>query len=138
MIDKLIKGLIAIVAILLLGYIVFLKLPQSSVSTMKVVATVSAGELYDEFVDDEQSAETKYLGKAVLVKGKIDDKYSDETSAPVVILENDYEEPIVLITLELSEEKKLASYEVGDVIEIKAQCSGMLMEVTLNKGIIVN
>jgi len=94
MIDKIVKALTVILAIALLGYIIFLKMPGASVSSKESVAELSASELYTSY--------TQYA----------------------------------LITLESSEKKTLDSYEIGQNISVKAICTGILMEVTLNKGVI--
>lgn len=111
-------------------------MPQSNVQSKEVVAEINAQDLYDEFSSDEQSAQTKYLGKVVVVSGVIDDKYEDENGSPVLILKSPDGEPAVLITMESNQKGKLANYNPGDQIRVKAQCSGLLMEVTLNKGIV--
>ena len=126
-----------LIALLLIGYIVVLKLPQASVISKSAVAEISAEELYLAFTEDEAKAQKDYLGKAVVVQGKLDEKYEDENGAPVVILAGADGSPVSLITLEQGESQKLNRYDVGKDIRIKALCSGLLMEVTLNKGIIL-
>lgn len=137
MLQKIIRGLIFIIVLLLIGYIIVIKMPQASVGSKEVVAELSAGEIYNAFSNDESSAEQKYLGKAVIVSGIIDDKYEDENGAPVVILNADDGSAAVLATLETSEQDKIKGYKIKDRIRVKALCSGLLMEVTLNKGVIM-
>lgn len=137
MIDKIVKGLMIVISLFLIGYIVVVKMPKTSVKSKEAVASISAKDLYDEFSANEASATTKYLGKVLIVEGLIDDKYDDESGSPVVILKSGDDEPVALITLEATERGKLASYQINDMVKLKAQCSGILMEVTLNKGIIV-
>ncbi len=136
MIDKIVKALTVILAIALLGYIIFLKMPGASVSSKESVAELSASELYTSYTQDEKSAQAKYLGKALVLSGSIYDKYEDETGAPVLLLGPEDSDPYALITLESSEKKTLDSYEIGQNISVKAICTGILMEVTLNKGVI--
>ena len=138
MIDKIIKALTFLIALILLGYIVILKMPKASVKSKDVVAEISAEDLYEAFTTDEQLAQDKFLGKAVIVTGLIDDKYEDETGAPVLILRSEAGESVALVTLESSERTKVGNFNIHDHIKVKAQCSGMLMEVTLSKGIILN
>ncbi len=137
MIHKIIKGLSIIIALLLIIYIGFLKWPKASINSKEVTAEISAGDLFEAFNNDEQKAEVLYLGKALVVSGVIDDKYNDETGAPVLILNSEDGSPAALVTLEKTEASKLSNYNIGDQIKIKAQCSGLIMEVTLGKGIII-
>jgi len=138
MIDKIVKVATIVLVIALIGYIAFLKMPKASVSSKEVVAEISAAELYEAFLTDEVSAQETYLGKAVILSGVIDDHYTDESGAPVVILKSEDGDPVALVTLESSEAQKLTGYKVDDIIKVKAQCSGLLMEVTLSKGLIMD
>jgi len=136
MIDKAIKAITVVLAVVLIGYIIFLKMPGASVSSKESVAELSAADLYGVYSKNEKQAQGLYLGKAIVVTGDIYDKYEDETGSPVLLLGPEEADPYVLITLEPSEKKDLVSYSIGDPISIKAICTGILMEVTLTKGVI--
>ncbi len=137
LLHKIIRVLTIILALVLIAYVIILKWPQASVKSKNVDASISATEIYKAFSEDEQAAQTKYLGKVVQVSGIIDEMYEDEDGAMVVILRSSSSEPIAVITLESGESENLKKYREGQAIEIKALCSGMLMEVTFSKGIIV-
>jgi len=137
MIDKIVRVVSIVLLLGLIGYIVVIKMPKANVSSKEVVAELAAGALLQAFEEDERQAEQKYLGKAVIVSGVIDDKYEDESGAPVVILRSEGGDPAALVTLESGEKSKLSKYDFDQTIKVKALCSGMLMEVTLNKGVIV-
>jgi len=126
-----------LVALALIGYIIVLKWPQASVKSKTTDVKIAAEIIYDAFSADEKAAETKYLGKVVQVTGIIDEIYVDETGAPVVILRSTAGDPVGVVTLEPSETSKIGAYKEGQEIVLKTQCSGMLMEVTFNKGIII-
>ena len=136
MLDKIMKSLAAIVAIALIGYIIFLKMPGASASSKEVVAELSAAQLYDAYTNNEKTAQSNYLGKAIVISGEIYDKYEDETGSGVVLLGPGDGDPYALVTLDGGQEKKLDALKVGNQVKIKAICTGMLMEVTLNKGLI--
>lgn len=136
-INRLIKFLIALIILFSIAYIAFLKIPKSSVAGKKVDQTVLASDIYNEFLSDENTAQEKYMGKIVEVFGTLDETYTDEQNASVVILKDTANNPIALITLELSESKKILNFKAGDKIKLKALCTGNLMEVTFNKGIIL-
>jgi len=138
MIDKIVRVASILLLVGLIGYIVVIKMPKASVSGKEVVAEMEAGALLDAFVTDEAHAEQQYIGKVLIVSGVIDDKYEDENGSPVVILKSSEGDPAALVTLETSEKSKLVQYDIDQTIKIKGLCSGMLMEVTLNKGRIVD
>lgn len=136
MLHKIIRAITILIAVALVGYIAFLKMPGASASSKEVVAELTAAELYQAYETNENKANNLYLGKAVVISGTIDDKYEDETGAPVLLIGPSGEDPVALITLEANQKSKLASYEIGTDIKVKGLCSGMLMEVALTKGII--
>ena len=137
MIHKIIRGVTIFLALALLAYIVVLKWPQASVKSKTVDVEINAKQIYDAFINDEKDAETKYLGKVVSVSGIVDEIYEDEDGAPIVILRGTDGNPTAVVTLESNQKNKIATYQEGQNIKIKAQCSGMLMEVTFSKGIIL-
>ncbi len=136
MLHKIIRAVTILIAIALVAYIAFLKMPGASASSKDVVAEMTATELYQAFEANENKANNQYLGKAVVISGTIDDKYEDETGSPVLLIGPSGEDPVALITLEQNQKGKLATYEIGSDIKVKGLCSGMLMEVALTKGII--
>lgn len=136
MLHKIIRAITIVIAVALIAYIAFLKMPGASASSKEVVAELTASELYEAFEINENKANTTYLGKAVIISGTIDDKYEDETGAPVLLIGPSGQDPVALITLEQNQKSKLANFEIGSDIKVKGLCSGMLMEVTLTKGII--
>ncbi len=137
MIKKIIRVITILLALALIGYIVVLKWPQASVKSKATDVKIAAETIYQAFSKDEKAAESQYLGKVIQVTGIIDEIYVDENGAPVVILLGTSGDPVGVVTLEPSESSKISEYKEGQEIVVKTQCSGMLMEVTFNKGIIV-
>lgn len=126
-----------VIVLMMIAYIVVLKWPKANLNSKAVEVEVSAQKVYDDYTTDEATAQTAYYGKVILVTGVIDEKYQDEDGSPIVILKGDSGDPTAVVSLESSEAKELEAYSEGSPIKIKAQCSGMLMEVTFNKGVIV-
>lgn len=133
---RIIKILAVIAALLLIGYLVVTNLPKASVKSKTAVATFSATDIYDAFSTDESKAEKEYIGKVLVINGTVSEIYDDENGAPVVMLSGNGEAPAALVTMEKNQKSKLAIYKEGDDISIKAACTGMLMEVSFNKGIV--
>ena len=132
------KVLAGVVLLSLIAYLVVINLPQANIKSKDAVETISAVALYEAYSNNEKRANRKYTGKVIQLSGEIDEIYPDENNAPVVVLRSDSGDLVSVVTLELSQEKKIASYKEGDQITVKALCSGILMEVTLNKGLIID
>ena len=134
----LIKILAALAIILLISYLVVINLPQANIKGKDATETISAVALYEAYSKNENQADKKYTGKVIQLTGEIDEIYSDENDEPVVVLRSKAGDLVSVVTLESSEEEDIVSYQEGDQITLKALCSGKLMEVTLNKGLIVD
>lgn len=134
---KVIRVVLVVVVLLMAGYLVFLNIPQATVKSKVAMEAIEAETLFEAFSSDESTAEAKYLGKVLEVRGVIDEKYEDEGGAPVVVLSGGEGDPVAMVTLEPNQKKALGDYPEGSEIRVKAMCSGMLMEVTLTKGIIL-
>ncbi len=132
------KVLAGVVLLSLIAYLVVINLPQANIKSKDAVETISAVALYEAYSNNEKRANRKYTGKVIQLSGEIDEIYPDENNAPVVVLRSDSGDLVSVVTLESSQEKKIASYKEGDQITVKALCSGILMEVTLNKGLIID
>lgn len=134
---NIIKILAALVFLLAIAYAVIINIPQADVKSKDVEITIEADVLYQDYNTDESAADNKYLGKVVQISGVIDELTTDEEGAPVVLLKNAEGEIIAIATLEQDQKEALSKYDIGQNITIKAQCNGFLMEVALNKGIII-
>ena len=94
---------------------------------------LSADELFDLFDADEQAAATKFENKIVEVSGKIVSiKKKDQQNNIVLEAKNAMAGGINCSMREISSEVK-----EGQVITIKGQCQGFLMDVVLNNCYVV-
>ena len=137
--NKFIKYLLyIIIAIALLGtmaWFAFLNVPKASSQGKTADFQLPATELYQAFEADEEASNAKYISKIIDVTGTIEEISTDEQGAAVVLLAGgDFGG--VLCTLEKSQSEKIKAKKLGDTITIKGVCTGMLMEVVLNKGVI--
>ena len=134
-----------IIAIALLGFMgafsaamyLYYK-PHQEMKSLRADHTVSAGDLYHSFVQDEEAARTKYEDKIVQVKGVVKEIHPSDTGEGVLILEVSEEMFGVSCALESSQLNLLDKITVGDQVEIKGLCTGMLMDVNLSRCIIAN
>lgn len=133
---KILYALLAIVILVLLGIFVFMNMPQTSIENSEPISSIQASALYNAFSENETKANSTYLGKVVEVTGKIVEISEDEKGAKVVLLGTE-SEPHVMVTLSENQVAKLAGYKANDPIKLKAQVNGVLMEVIMSKGSIV-
>ncbi|MBT8190040.1 MAG: hypothetical protein HKN67_09505 [Saprospiraceae bacterium] len=133
---KFIKIILFLIVVLLVAYFVVLNLPKSSVKNKDADFKLSATELYNAFEANEKKSNKLYIGKTVEVKGKFLTQNKDNQGATVVIMDGGGSLGGVLCTLEQGQESKLSEIKQGDEITIKGMCTGLLMDVVLNKCVI--
>ena len=133
---NLVRLLMVIIAVMMAGYVYVIRMPQSSVEKRDGIA-LTADELWYAFENDEQAASEKYVNKIIDITGKVDEIYYDENNAAVLILLNDQGDPASMVTLDNSQKEKIKTYKEGDMIKVKALCTGKLMEVNLDRGLIL-
>lgn len=136
---RLIQILVALIVLAIIAFAVIKFMPQHTTDQNQAADfSTNPSSLYSEFESNESSASKKYIGKTIELKGFLVEKDTDESDAPVVLLSDQAGgDPIIFCTLEASEKGKFATLQSGQQLTIKGQCTGMLMEVVMNKGIIV-
>jgi uncharacterized protein (DUF1330 family) len=97
---------------------------------------VSANDLVQEYNKDEIAANKKYLGNVITVFGSIAAaENNQDTSLTILMGSNENGKVSCLFDDKHLQEAK--SYTVGDTVMIKGICTGFLMDVELNKCLIV-
>jgi len=111
--------------------------PHRSVKAAEPAFTLAASELIDAFVNDEASANMLYGGKILEVKGTVNEiLFSD--SAMVLLMGNPDQMATVSCYLYNADQSRSASLQPGDSVRIKGICNGMLMDVILDKCILLS
>lgn len=109
---------------------------HEDMASQKAVAILTSAELFTEFVNDEQGANQKYLGKVIEVKGSV---YSVEKGTQndlnILFME---EGEMFGVACNIKDTDLTGEIEVGQAIHIKGECSGMLSDVVLIRCIILN
>jgi len=112
-------------------------MPDKNYSKVKADHVMSAGELFKDFDGNEAQANKKYMDRVIEVTGNIAEIGEDQKGAKVITLKNKDDFSGVLCTLQEDESNKLANYKISQPIKIRGVCTGMLMDVVLNKCVIV-
>jgi len=111
------------------GYYLFNK-PHQGIANKEAAFTLESKQLFTEFDQNENAANQKYLGKVVLVHGRVADKAVDAKGATSLILEGS-EMAGVGCQFDKSVTKEIEQVKKGQVISVKGICTGMLMDVVL-------
>lgn len=128
---KIITGLIiAIVAAGLLLSDVFRS--SSSVDGAEAELEVSASLLASDYAAGETKANEKYLGKILQVSGEI---IEIESGTPLTVVLKG--EGMTSVRVEMAEIPEKIP-DRGEQITVAGSCSGMLLDVILNNGIIIS
>ncbi|PHN04424.1 OB-fold protein [Flavilitoribacter nigricans] len=135
---KIIFGLIFAAVLLVLGAWLYLNyVPQKTTDKKEADMSLQATELYAAFESDEAASNQQYIGQILQVEGQVGEKLIDENMAPVIVLRAPNAMAGVMCTLLKSQQAAYDGIEVGKTIILKGKCNGMLMDVVLDEGVIV-
>ena len=137
---KKVFGFILLLLVVAFSYYVWYLYNKQAPSTIdqKASYTMVAADLFSDFDNNEQNANTKYLDKVLLVEGKVASISVIDTVELSVILESGSDMFGVSCSMLSSESEKVSKIKVGDAVKIKGYCSGMLMDVVLNRCVLIN
>ncbi len=109
----------------------------ADLSDVKSQSNISADSLVMVFETDEQKANSLYLGKPIDITGLIAEINNQQDTLVNVTLgkKNDMHKVSCLINVNHINEIK--SYKVGDKIMLRGICNGYLMDVELNRCVVV-
>ena len=116
------------------GYYLYNK-PRSGVSEMKTAYVTDAKSLFSEFSTDENSANAKYLGKAIEVSGMVRSVDIDDRGTMNVAIETD---EMGAVNCQFEKKDQMPEVTAGKNVKIKGVCSGFLLDVVLVDCEIVN
>jgi hypothetical protein len=130
---------IAICVALIASFVVYTTFLKTAPSMKNLVAEfkLTAIELYTEFDADENAANTKYQNKVLEITGEVMEVSSEEGGSPSISLRTDGF-GVVKCTLESApSSQELERISIGGNLTIKGECIGMLLDVLLERSIII-
>ena len=111
------------------GFYMFYK-PHQGIANKEAAFTMDSKKLFDEFSENENASNSKYLGKIISVYGRVADKAVDANGSFSLIMEGgDFAG--VGCQFDKSVETEMQNTKKGQVIKVKGICTGMLMDVVL-------
>ncbi len=132
------KIVIALIVLFIAGagiaYYMYNK-PVASLERKKADVNVTADQILADYEADEKTANDKYLGKVVEVKGKVATITSEDGKHKVQL---ETSNPIALVICEMEDGKDVTALKAGEDATIKGLCSGYLSDVILVQSTVVN
>jgi len=131
--------LIVFLLIVLAGgyaYYMYMK-PVEGLADADAAYSLTSDELYDYFDTNESEANAKYLGKIIEVRGEIREFSIGDSGDLSVILATG--NPMFSVNIGMNKNQTIdyKNYKTGDSIKVKAECTGISMDVVLTRGVIV-
>lgn len=118
------------------GFYLYQK-PTPTAAAFHTDHSISASALFIDYETDEAAANERYLGKTLELTGTIREiSIQEETGQATIYLEAGG----ILggVSCEMAADQQLAKAKPGEEVTIKGICSGLLMDVVLNRCVIVN
>ena len=136
--EQVIKTILYGIALLLLvvgltGYFLYQKKPARA-DQQSAAYRMTATELLHAFQQNEQAANSRYLGKWLEVDGVVNLANGEDG---VFYLGEPVAASSVSCLLDSSYKKQALSIKAGDTISVKGYCSGYLMDVQLTRAQLV-
>jgi len=126
---------IVVLAFILTGLLYALYIwnkPARDVSEEKGVQ-ITAVAIFDSFTNNEQSANERFLNKAIEVTGTVSNVKKNQTGETVVYLQSS--DPVFGVNCTFKQYP--GEIEKGSTITFKGICTGFLSDVVLNEGILI-
>ena len=131
-------SILALIVIGILSVIYIFNKPHKNTFDLDAEYSLNAIELFYEFNNDEQTANSKYLGKIVEVKGAlvnvnenadgIELSLEDEIFGVTCLIDSSYA---------ATQNIEISNLKLNDKITIKGQCNGFLTDVKIDRCILV-
>lgn len=131
---KKIIPLVLLIAIIggIVGYQMYNK-PHEDMRSAKADLEVEATDLFSAYESDEAAANTKFLDKKIVVKGKVMKVETDEAGKVGITLDAGGMLGGVVCKLDELTDHQRTEFAEGETIAFKGICTGMLMDVVLER-----
>lgn len=113
------------------GYYLWNK-PHENVQASKPAAVIDAAQLLNDYIGDENAANTKYLGQTVQVSGTVKES-AEEDGVTKVMLDAGNENFGIYCTLDSAGPHPRKIFSPGEKLTIKGKCDGINLDVQLSR-----
>ena len=115
-----------------IGYKIYNK-PHKDIKSAKADISLNAAELFSAYEQDENAANTKFLDKTVQITGTVQEVKKDDDGNMGITLDGGGMMFGVTCKLDPLSEHKRTKFEVGETVTFKGICTGMLMDVVIER-----
>ncbi|MBZ5858688.1 OB-fold putative lipoprotein [Flavihumibacter profundi] len=110
-----------------------------SLETIKEDFAISAGQLIGQYSQEQKTADQKFLGKTILVKGKINSIDITDKKNITVVLGSDGEPSSIRCSIDTLYMDKLPALKEQDSVHLRGVCTGYIPDdMGLGADIILN
>jgi hypothetical protein len=135
--NKIIAAVIIIIAgVAFYGYKEYNRKPANLLN-QKPVLLVNANTILQDFSTNETEANKKYLGKIIDVSGIVNSFNNANDSTFNLVLGNNVDGNNVSCLMGIDNINEAKKQQIGDSIVVRGNCTGYLMDVELNRCVIV-
>lgn len=136
---KIILGIVVLLAVVAIYAIYSINKPHKNIETAKEDIVITSPNLYSEFSENENKANEKYLDKLILISGIIDEISVDESKNVNLYLSVGSDSfGKVSCNFNSSDGAEALNYKQGMQVKVKGICTGYMMDVVLNKCVVVD
>ena len=111
--------------------------PHDDTRNLKSEVILEAGKLLDDFKQDENFANNKYNDKVIQIQGEIS-KITTTDGNSVIILKDSLSVSSIICNMQPEENSTILHLKKGQNISIKGIYTGYLLDVIMNRCVIVN
>lgn len=110
--------------------------PHRSVRKEEAAFKLSVSNLVDAFMNDEAQANTLYVGKVLEVQGPLKEMILNDSTL-ILLMGDSTQMTGVSCYLQKDQKEKYTRLKRGETVSVKGICNGMLLDVVLDKGILL-
>ena len=118
------------------AYNEFMRKP-ADLSKSDAVETIAASDLYALYSNYEDSANKKYLGKILAITGSVVEIENQQDTLLTILLGDTLQPGRVSCLIDKKQTEAAKNILLGDVLKLKGICTGYLLDVELNRCVIV-
>lgn len=119
-----------------IGYYYYNK-PTASVSDLKTDFVTNAKDFYQEFDENEDQATIKYQNKVVELEGLVDSVFNNDQGGKMIMINTEGGMSSIIFELDTSLHQA-STYSKGDKLRLKGICSGKLIDIVLNRSVVLD
>jgi hypothetical protein len=118
-----------------IGLLIYYK-PHRSVRNEEAAHKLSVSELVTAFSEDETQANSLYLGKVLEVQGRLKEVILNDSTL-ILLMGDPAQMTGVSCYLQKDQKDQYRNLKRGELVKVKGICNGMLIDVVLDKCILV-